>query len=130
MIIIEMQKVSPLWRLLILAPLIVTLTVLLTGRSDSQTRSMEQAQEKLPAAESIEQEMVVPEFGEAEKAKKPQKQPIIAPATNGPAREIDRQLEGTGLVFLPGNRGNAVPEEILEDKNDWPSTGLPVMDAP
>ena len=124
MIKVKMQKVSPLWILLILAPLSVTLT----DTAHSQTLPTVQARTgKRPVVGSIEQEMVVPEVGEAEKSKK---KPIIAPSPNGPGREIDKQLEGTGLIFLPGNRGNVVPEEILEDKNEWRSIGPPVMDAP
>ena len=126
MMVSDMQKAPLLLLLLILAPLMVTLT----DTAYSQTRPVAQARERTgeqSVVGSIEQKMAVPEIGEAEQSKK---QPIVAPGANGPAKEIDKQLEGTGLIFLPGTRGNAVPEEILEDKNEWQSIGLPVMDAP
>lgn len=150
MISIKMQKISPLLVLLILALLMVTVK----NRAYSQTRSMEHAQERSieqpmdepverrvvgsieqpidesveePAGDAIEQELAVPEDTEVKKSRKIN---IMPPAADGPGEVIDKQLEGTGLTFLPAIRGNAVPAEILEDQNKWPSSEPPDMGGP
>jgi hypothetical protein len=123
-----MQKVSHILVSLILALLIVTIK----NMAYSQTPSMEQSQTgqqaideseersvEQPVVDSIEQELAVPEDTEVKKAKK---MSIIPAYGDGPGEVVDKQLEGTGLTFFPDTRGNAIPDEIFEDKNKWQSS--------
>jgi hypothetical protein len=153
MIPVKMQKISHLLVLLVLALLMVTIKDMAYG----QTRSMEQAQERMdqqaideseersisieqpinepeertvdqPVADSIEQKLAVPEDIEVKKSKKISIMPAYG---DGPGEVVDKQLEGTGLTFFPNSiRGNAVPEEILEDVNKRQSSEPPFVGGP